>query len=172
MFFTEKEKIEILDEFIGGRHITDKTLALYKDKFEKIEETIYRGMPFYKGFIKPGKIIEEWYDASHWTLDFNIARGIFSNDYVNDDYIEELSNELNISFDETYDSFVPMVMRMNGVSQGARTYEIVKDLDVVSKFYKEMEITTMGIDTIITNVELKTDEKGDYYLVDVKEVSK
>ena len=31
-------------------------------------------------------------------------------------------------------------------------------------------ITTIGIDTIMRNVELKSDEKGEYYLIEVEEV--
>lgn len=172
MSFTEKERINILDRFVGGREITEDTLTLYKDKFEKIEETLYRGMPFYKEHIKTGTLIQEWYGATHWSLDLNVARGIYSDDYINELYVEELADELNLSYDETYNSFVPMVMRIKGFSKGARTYEMVKDLEIVSRFYKEMEVTTMGVDTIITNVEVKNDEKGTYYLVDVEEVSK
>ena len=168
--FTENEIVNILEDFVGARIITEDTLALYDDKFGKVNETIYRGMPFYEDFIKVGANIEEWYGSTHWTLDFNIAKNIFSKDYINECYIEELAENLNKNIDEVYESMVPMIMRMNGTSNGARTYEMVKNLDKVSRFYKEKEITIMGMDFIITNIEHIQDEDTKYYLVDVKEI--
>lgn len=171
--FTKKEVEDILERFIGGRCILDDTEEYLKDKFEKIDEIIYRGMPFPKYLIKKGYILEEWHGSSHWSLDFNVARNIFSNDKFNisEDYAEELSEELNITYEEAENLFVPIVLKLNGVSSGIRTYELVKDLDLVSRFYKEKEITTIGINTIIENIELKSDEKGEYYLIEVKELS-
>lgn len=130
MNFTIKEKIEILEDFVGGRYISDNTMALYENRFDKIEETLYRGMPFYREFIKPGYIIKEWYGASHWSLDFDIARNKFAKNYIEDEYIEDLAIELGKSFDDVYEAFVPIVLRINGFSRGARTYEMVKDLGI------------------------------------------
>ena len=170
--FTKEEEIDILERFIGGRCILDDTEEYLEDKFEKIDETIYRGMPFPKHLIKEGYLMEEWYGSSHWSLAFNMARNVFSNDKSNisEDYIEELSEEFKISYEEAEKLFVPIVLKLNGVSLGIRTYNLVKDLDVVSRFYKEKEITTIGIDTVMKNIKLKTDEKCEYYLIDVEEV--
>lgn len=170
--FTEEEKIDILEKFIGGRYISNNTETYLKNKFEKIDETIYRGIPFPKHLIKKGYVMEEWYGSSHWSLDFNIARNIFSNDdsNINQDYVEELAEEFNISYEEAEKLFVPIVLKLNKVSLGVRIYNLVKDLDKVSRFYKEKEITTIGIDTIIKKIELKTDKKGEYYLIEVEEV--
>lgn len=171
--FTKKEIIDILERFVGGRCILDDTREYLEDKFETIDETIYRGMPFPKHLIKEGYVMEQWYQCSHWSLDFNITRNIFSNDKLNisEDYVEELSNEFNISYEEAEELFVPIVLKLNGVSSGIRTYNLVKDLDVVSRFYNEKEITTIGVDTIIKNIELKSDEKGEYYLIEVEEIT-
>ena len=89
---------------------------------------------------------------------------------ISEDYVDELAEEFKISYEEAEKLFVPIVLKLNGVSSGIRTYNLVKDLDKVSRFYKEKEITTIGIDTIMRNVELKSDEKGKYYLIDVEEV--
>ena len=170
--FTKEEEIDILERFIGGRCILDDTEEYLEDKFEKIDETIYRGMPFPKHLIKEGYLMEEWYGSSHWSLDFNMARSVFSNDKSNisENYIEELSEEFKISYEEAEKLFVPIVLKLNGVSLGIRTYNLVKDLDVLSRFYKEKEVTTIGIDTIMKNIKLKSDEKGEYYLIEVEEV--
>lgn len=172
MKFSVEEQIDILEGFIGGRYMDDKTMDFLSDKFEKINEIVYRGMPFPKHLIKEGYVMEEWYGSSHWTLDFNVARNIFSCDSFNisEDYAEELSGEFNISYNEACELFVPIILKLNGVSKGIRTYNVVKDLDIVSRFYNEKEITTIGINTVMKNIELKTDEKGDYYIIEVEEI--
>lgn len=116
--------------------------------------------------------MEEWHESSHWTLDFKVARDRFSSDNfnINEDYAEELSIEFNISYEDACKLFVPIVLRLKGVSRGARSYNIVKNLDIVSRFYSEKEITTMGINTVIKNIEIKSDENGEYYMIDVEEI--
>lgn len=172
MKFSIEEKIDILEGFIGGRYIDNRTINFLSDKFEKIDEIVYRGMPFPKHLIKEGYIMEEWYGSSHWTLDFNVARNRFSCDSFNisEDYTEELSREFNISYDEACELFVPIILKLSRVSKGIRTYNIIKDLDTVSRFYSEKEITTIGINTVMKNIELKIDEKGEYYMIEVEEI--
>ena len=78
---------------------------------------------------------------------------------------------MKMSYNEVYDNiFVPVVFKLNGVSSGVRLYNLVKDLDLVSRFYKEKEITTIGINTKIKNFEIKTDSYGEYYLIEVEEL--
>ena len=175
MSFTKERKIDILEQFVGGRYIDEDTIKLFSDKFERVEDTIYRGMPFPKHLIKEGFIVEEWHGSSHWSLDFNVSREVFSKDKFNisEDYCGELALELGLSYDEVYDNvFVPVVFELNGVSSGIRLYNIVKDLDLVSRFYKEKEITTIGIDTKIKSFEKKYDSCGGYYLIKVEEILK
>lgn len=171
MNFTTEEKIDILEQFVGGRFINERTIRLLSGKFEKIEETVYRGMPLPKHLIKEGHIMEEWNGSSHWSLNFDISRD-FSRDNFNisEDYCEELAEELNMSYDDVFDNvFVPAILKLDGVSSGVRMYNIVKDLDIVSRFYDEKEITTIGISTIIKSFEKKSDIHGEYYLINVEE---
>ncbi len=173
MEFEKNKKIEILEQFVGGRYIDEDTMTLLSDNLECINETVYRGMPFPKHLIKKGYIVEEWHGSSHWSLDFNVSREVFSQDKFNisEDYCEALAEEMKMSYDEVYDNiFVPVVFKLNGVSLGIRLYNLVKDLDLVSRFYKEKEITTIGINTKIKNFEIKTDSYGEYYLIEVEEL--
>ena len=172
MKFSKNEQMRIIEDFIGGRFIDEDTIDFLSDKFKKIDETIYRGMPFPKHLIKEDYIVEEWHGSSHWSLDFNVARDKFSIDDFNisDDYVEELSNELNLTYDEAYDLFVPIVLKIDGVSNGVNMYEVIKSIDENSRFLDEKEIVTMGLSFIMDKIESKTDENGLYYLISVKEL--
>lgn len=166
-----EKRQEILEDFAGGRIITDETLEIFDKNAQPIKDTIYRGYQLRKNILKPGLILEEWNGSSHWSINFQIARN-FSRDIesINDAYAEEIADELNISEIEARNLFVPVILKMNGVSKGIRLYELLEELPLKTAFEKEKEITTIGINTSVINVKKVRDGHGIYYLLDVKEI--
>ena len=166
-----EKRQEILEDFAGGRIITEETLEIFDKNAQPIKNTLYRGYQLPINILKPGLILEEWNGSSHWSINFQIARN-FSRDIegINDAYAEEIANELNISENEARNLFVPVILKMNGVSKGIRLYELLSELPFKTVFEKEKEITTLGINTTVVHVEKVRDGYGIYYLLEVEEI--
>lgn len=166
-----EKRQEILEDFAGGRIITEETLEIFDKNTQPIKNTLYRGYQLPINILKPGLILEEWNGSSHWSINFQIARN-FSRDIegINDAYAEEIADELNISENEARSLFVPVILKMNGVSKGIRLYELLSELPFKTVFEKEKEITTLGINTTVVHVEKVRDGYGIYYLLEVEEI--
>lgn len=158
---------KLMEEFIGGRSLCTYVWNKIVESLEQIPDTIYRGMPLPKHLLKKGYILEEWYGMSHWSLDFNIARNFSREECFSEDYISDIAEELNMSFDDAYDTFVPVIIKTDGVDFGLRTYKIANNYKSTQIYANELEITTFGIDSIINNVVQCSDEHGEYYILEV-----
>lgn len=138
---------EEISYFLGSRCLTD-SLKERLICFEKnIDKTLYRGLPFPKQLLKVGNVIEEWYGSSHWSPDKSVAID-FSNDYINEDYVEELQEELGECID-----MIPIVLWSDNII-GIETYKIMQQLNG-NEFINEKEITVIGYDFEIISIDLK-----------------
>lgn len=155
----------LIEQFIGGRFISKDINDIIEPLIEPISDSLYRGMMLPIHILKDNLILDEWYGMSHWSLDFNIARN-FSLEYCqSDSYIDEVADSLGIDTDEACDLFVPTIIKMDGVSFGLRTYKLASKYSLTKVFVKEQEITTFGIDCIISRIEKCSDVKGEYFLL-------
>lgn len=166
-----KKRQGILEDFAGEGIITEETLEIFDKNTQLIKNTLYRGYQLPINILKPRLILKEWNGSSHWSINFQVARN-FSRDIegINDAYAEEIANELNIPEYEARNLFVPVILKMNGVSKGIRLYELLAELPFKTVFEKEKEITTIGIDTTVIHVEKVKDGYGIYYLLEVEEI--
>lgn len=162
-----KSEEAIIEDFIGGRIITDETKELVTPLLEDIHSTLYRGIQLPINSIENGLIIEEWYGVGHWTLDYAIARNFSLELCPAEDYMESIAEERNISLDEACELFVPVVIRLNGIKKGLRTYELAERYESTKVYCKEQEISTFGLDTIVTENIKYEDDKGIFYMLEV-----
>lgn len=144
---------EEISYFLGSRCLTDslkdQLLALEKD----IDGILYRGLSFPKQLLKVGCIIDEWYGSSHWTPDVNVAID-FSLDYINEDYIEELQEELGAEVN------VVQVVLWSKDIKGIEVYKIIEALDKTD-FLDEKEVTVIGYNFEIRSIHF---DSGIYFV--------
>lgn len=151
--------LEELEEFLGSRYLPDSLKKQLIQRERKIENTIYRGLPFPKQFLKIGRVLEEWNFSSHWSLDKKVAIG-FSDDYINEEYVEDVESEIGEKPD-----MIKLVLYSNDIT-GTESYKILESLDKENVFLKEKEITVIGYDFMIEDIV----EDGDVFFAKVKPV--
>lgn len=165
----------ILKSFIGGRLVSNEFLNYAKTRMEILDKKVYRGLPLTETALDVGYIIKEWHGSSHWSLDFNISRKIFANPKefditISEDYREELSEKYDISYEKTLDLFVPVIMEMEEPIPIFPTYKVTKEYKSLEPWTKEQEVTTIGFDFRITEVQEKEDSLGKYFRVKVQPI--
>jgi len=154
--------------YAGSRDMSDEVRTYLKEREEEWTGTFFRGMMFPKHLIKKGTVIEEWHGSSHWSRDKNIALmfALASKEgYVNEDYEDALEEELGVGNYE----FVQMVMtisKLKGVALDKTLEELGAD-----DFSHEKEITTLGVDFIIADVEIATEIGEVLYIVSCEAVA-
>lgn len=149
---------EEISYFLGSRCLTDSLKERLVCFEINIDKTLYRGLPFPKQLLKIGSVIEEWYGSSHWTPDKAVAID-FSCDYINEDYIEELQEELGQEVD-----VIQMVLWSKDI-KGVEVYKLMQSLNK-DDFVNEKEITVIGYNFIVKDIELK----NNIYFVEVEPV--
>lgn len=154
---SEYEK-EQLEWFAGSREWNEHVAKLHNELQENISCELYRGLPYQEHLINEGTIIEEWYGSSHWTIDKDIAAN-FSRDYISEGLIEEIIEERNITEDEAYELFVPLILHMDN-AVGVPLYKYVP------AFEHEKEINIHGKNFVLYN----TWKDGDTYHANVKAI--
>lgn len=147
-----------VEDFLGSRSPSFELNKFMNNNLTALDKTLYRGMPFNKYFIKKGFKIEDWYGFGHWSDDIEIAK-IFSKDYVNDEYVEELINEYGKSNVE----LVNAIFIINKLV----CFPSCDYLDKSSAFYKEREYTTINSSYLIEDYY----EGNEFYFVNVKQIS-
>lgn len=149
---------EELSYFLVSRCLSGSLKNRLKDLERDIDKIIYRGLPFPRQLLRVGCIVEEWFGSSHWTPDINVAID-FSLDYINEDYIEELQEELGGEID-----VIQMVLWSKDI-KGVEVYKIMESLNK-DDFAEEKEITVIGYNFVVKNIE----KNNDIYFVEVKPV--
>ena len=140
-------------EFLGSRYLTNDLKDYLKLQEKELKGSFFRGLPYPKHLLKIGSIIEEWHGSTHFTIDENIAQNfaiINRNGYINDDYYDELSKELNS--DEV--EFVQLIMICNFLV-GIEIYKLLEKLNI-DNFKHEKEITTFDKNFVIKSIEKRT----------------
>lgn len=159
----DKEK---LVEFLGSRLLTNELKKEFKNREKKLHGNFYRGMPYPKHLLKVGTIIEEWHGSSHFSISEEIAKNfaIFNiNGYINEDYYEELQEELQIEDVE----FVQLVLVANDLI-GVEMYKLLKEIGETERFIDEKEITTFDKNFLITDIEEKNVNNEKLYYAKIK----
>lgn len=150
---TQNISYEELSYFLGSRCLSDSLKNRLTDLEKNIDKILYRGLSFPKQLLKVGCIIEEWYGSSHWTPDINVAID-FSLDYINEDYIEELQEELGVEVN------VVQVVLWSKDIKGIEVYKIIEALDKTD-FLDEKEVTVIGYNFEIINIHF---DSGIYFV--------
>lgn len=146
-----------LSYFLGSRCLTDSLKDRLIRLEKNIDETLYKGLPFPKQLLKVESIVEEWYGSNHWSPDKKIAIG-FSSDYINEEYVEELQEEIGEV------DMIPIILWSNNI-KGVETYKIMKSLNK-DDFVNEKEITVIGYNFVVRDIKLK----NNIYFVKVEPV--
>ena len=156
---------EVLD-FAGGRFLTPAISKYFDENMKDLKGEFYRGMLFPVHRIKKGEILEEWHQCGHWSLDINQAAKFAYDNYINDEYYEELCDEIG----KENVKFVPVVFKTDEIT-GVELYKLLEqyDSDEIRAYGEEKEITTIGFDCVMTD-DLKEEETtyGKVLLINVK----
>lgn len=156
---------EQLEYFAGSRDMSNTIYSLLKTYEEKLTGVFFRGMPFPKHRLKVGEIVEEWHGCSHWSIDKAVALNfaiININGYINEDYYQELSNELgeeNVDFKQ--------VLFIADNLKGVKLYEVLEKYNI-NNFIDEKEITTMDMDFVITSIKKDYINNEEIFIATVK----
>lgn len=134
-----------LENFLGGRLLTMEVKDFLLKNQKMMECPLYRGLPYPKHLLYVGQTIEEWYGSSHWSKDKEVAID-FSNDYINEDYEEELLEER----DEV--EFISLVLVLDKV-QGIDMEPFILHYGLFEDFGHEKEVTVLNKDFEIVDIK-------------------
>ena len=153
-----------LERFLATRDINQELESYLKEHERLIRKTLYRGLPFPLHLLKEGAVVEEWNGSTHWTIDEKVARG-FADDYINEDYYEELQEELGV--DEV--DFACLVLVIEDL-EGIEIAQLIKEHGIQG-YLKEKEVTAIGKDFVIQSIETKEIDNEIYHYACVKAIS-
>lgn len=151
-------------EFLGSRLLTARLKEELKKKECDLKGAFFRGMPYPKHLLKVGNVIEEWHGACHFSKAEKVAQDfaiISRNGYINEDYYEQLQEELNCEEVE----FIQLIMTTDNLT-GVEIYKILDELDI-DRYKGEQEITTFDKNFIIKSVEKRIVDGEELYYAKV-----
>lgn len=112
--------VEGIYRFAGDRCLTNcVSEILNENKVNLNGVSIYRGFPYPFPLLRKGVVIQEWNGSSHWSLDKSVAE-LFSMDYINEDYSEEMQEIFGMSEEEL---FVPVIMKLESPHDVVELYK-------------------------------------------------
>lgn len=153
---------KIFSDFIGGRILPPDLRDFLMANRKPISCVLYRGMSYPKHLLKEGTVIEEWYGSTHWSYSEDVARG-FSKDYINEDYQEDLIEELG----EDNVEFISLVLLGKDI-EGVDMAPFLKEYDLVNDFGNEQEVTVIGKNFRIESIERKSINGECFYFAEVQ----
>ena len=140
---------KLFSDFIGGRILPPDFRTFLIANSKPIASILYRGMTYPKHLLKEGAVIEEWYGSTHWSFSEDVAKR-FSKDYINEDYKEDLIEELG----KGNVDFVSLVLTISGI-EGVDMAPFLKEYDLFDDFSNEQEVTVIGKNFRIKSIERK-----------------
>lgn len=168
-----KEFKDQLDYFLGSRSLNPKFEEALVSLREPIKGVLYRGMNFPLYLLEEGAILEEWHGSTHWSKSFEVALGFARDGFLNEDYIEELNEDVDLldryGVENSVDLFQEVVFRLKRSTKGVDVHNLVIKLGLTN-WIREEEVTFFGTEFVIKRVLLVNDLKKPYFIVDVEEV--